>query len=529
MNPFLNPFNTPLNTIPFDKISIDHYLPAIKEGIKQGLEEIDSIVNNATEPNFENTIEALEKAGSLVDLVSTAFFNLNSCETNDAIQALAKDISPLLSDYGNDIMLNEKLFKRIDSVYQKKGSINLNAEQITLLDKTYKSFVRNGSKLNNDDKEKLREIDKELSKTNLIFEENVLAESNAFKLVVTNKADLAGLPEDVIEAAHITAKEKGEDNAWVFTLDYPSYIPFMMYSENRSLKEKMFRGFASKAFRNNEHDNQNNVKTISELRFKRAHLLGYESHAHFVLEERMAESPNKVNAFLNNILDNAYSFAIKEREEVSTYAKSIGGPEILQKWDFPYYSEKLKKEKFSINDELLKPYFKLENVIQGVFNTATKLYGITFEQRFDIPLYHKDVTTYEVKNKQGEFMAVFYADYFPRASKRQGAWMTSYKNQRIENGINHRPHVSIVCNFTKPTETKPSLLTFDEVTTLFHEFGHALHGMCANTTYGSLSGTSVFWDFVELPSQIFENWCPRKKMFMVSEKKMFMVSEKKNV
>lgn len=511
MNPFLSPFNTPFNTIPFDKITIEHYLPALKEGIKQGMAEVDAIVANTDTPSFSNTIEALEKAGSLVEIVSTTFFNLNSSETSDAIQALAKEISPLLSDYGNDIMLNETLFKRIDAVYQTKSSLTLNAEQTTLLEKTYKSFVRNGSKLNADDKEKLRAIDKELAQANLVFEENVLAESNAYKLVVTDKSQLTSLPEDVIEAAKITAKEKGEDNAWVFTLDYPSYIPFMMYSDNRQLKEQLFRAFASKGFRNNEHDNQEIIKKIVSLRLQRAQLLGYESHAQFVLEERMAESPAKVKAFLNNLLDNALPFAEKEKAEMTAYAQSIGGPSVLQKWDVPYYSEKLKKEKFAINDELLKPYFKLENVIQGVFDTTTKLYGLKFIQRFDIPLYHKDVTTYEVQNSKGEFVAVFYADYFPRASKRQGAWMTSYKNQKMDSGENVRPHVSIVCNFTKPTETKPSLLTFDEVTTLFHEFGHALHGMCANTHYGSLSGTSVFWDFVELPSQIFENWCYEKE------------------
>ncbi len=511
MNPFLTPFNTPFDTIPFDKIGIEHYLPSIQEGIKQGIAEVNTIVANKEAATFTNTIEALEKAGGLVELVSTTFFNLNSSETSDAIQALAKEISPLLSDYGNDIMLNEALFKRIDAIYQTKSSLTLTPEQTTLLEKTYKGFVRNGSKLNEVDKETLRAIDKELAQANLTFEENVLAESNAYKLVVTDKAELESLPEDVLEAAKMTAKEKGEENAWVFTLDYPSYIPFVMYSDNRILKEQLFRAFASKGFKNNEYDNQAIVKKIVSLRYQRAKLLGYESHAQFVLEERMAESPAKVTAFLNNLFDNALSFAKKEKDEMTAYAHTIGGPEVLQKWDVPYYSEKLKKEKFSINDELLKPYFKLENVIQGVFDTTTKLYGLTFVQHFDIPLYHKDVTTYEVQNSKGEFVAVLYADYFPRASKRQGAWMTSFKNQKIENGTNVRPHVSIVCNFTKPTETKPSLLTFNEVTTLFHEFGHALHGMCANTHYGSLSGTSVFWDFVELPSQIFENWCYEKK------------------
>ena len=511
MNPFLTDFNTPYDTAPFDKITVDHYLPAIKEGIKLGLAEIDSIVNNPEPATFTNTIETLEKAGSLVELVSTVFFNLNSSETSDAIQALAQEISPLLSEYGNDIMLNEGLFKRVEAVFNAKNTLTLNAEQQTLLEKTYKSFVRNGSKLNKEQKEKLRLIDKESSQASLTFEENVLAESNAYELVITNKADLSGLTEDTIEAAKMTAKEKGKEHAWVFTLDYPSYIPFMTYSDNRTLKEQLFKAFASKGFKNNKNDNQAIIKQIARLRYERANLLGYQSHADFVLEERMAESPTKVMSFLNNLLDNSLSFAKQEMADLITYSKLNGGPDELKKWDVPYYAEKLKKEKFAINDELLKPYFKLENVIQGVFETAKKLYGLTFEQRFDIPLYHKDVTTYEVKNAKGEFLSVFYADFFPRASKRQGAWMTSYKNQKIENGVNVRPHVSIVCNFTKPTESKPSLLTFDEVTTLFHEFGHALHGMCANTQYGSLSGTSVFWDFVELPSQILENWCYEKE------------------
>ncbi len=511
MNPFLTDFNTPFNTAPFDKIKVEHYLPAIKEGIKLGLAEIDIIVNSPEPATFMNTIEALEKSGSLVEMVSTVFFNLNSSETSNAIQALAQEISPLLSEYGNDIMLNEGLFKRVEAVFISKNTLTLNTEQQTLLEKTYKSFVRNGSKLNKEQKETLRLIDKESSQASLTFEENVLAESNAYELVITKESDLSGLTEDTIEAAKMTAKEKGKENAWVFTLDYPSYIPFMTYSDNRLLKEQIFKAFASKGFKNNKNDNQAIIKQIARLRYERASLLGYKSHADFVLEERMAESPTKVMSFLTNLLDNSLSFAIQEKTDLSEYSKSISGPKELKKWDVPYYAEKLKKEKFAINDELLKPYFKLENVIQGVFETAKKLYGLTFVQRFDIPLYHKDVTTYEVKNTQGEFMAVFYADFFPRASKRQGAWMTSYKNQKIENGLNVRPHVSIVCNFTKPTESKPSLLTFDEVTTLFHEFGHALHGMCANTQYGSLSGTSVFWDFVELPSQILENWCYEKE------------------
>lgn len=510
-NPFLSKFNTPFNTIPFDQITVEHYMPAIEEGIKLGLAEVDAIVNKTLEPDFSNTIEALEKVGPLLELVSMTFSNLNLAETSKEMQAIAKEMSPKLSDYSNDIMLNVALFKRVEAVYNNKQALSLTPEQNTLLDKTYKSFVRNGAKLNDEQKEKLRNIDKEKSELSLIYSENVLAESNAFELVITNASDLAGLPEGTIEAAKLTAKERGKENAWVFTLDYPSYGPFMTYSENRTLKEQMFKAFGSKAFKNNEHDNQEILKKIAVLRHERAVLLGYKSHADFVLEERMAESPTKVFSFLENLLDNALPFAKDELNELKDYIKANNGPEDLKKWDLPFYAEKLKKEKFAIDDELLRPFFKLENVIVGVFETAKRLYGLTFHQRNDIPLYHKDVTTYEVKNANGEFLAVFYADFFPRAGKRQGAWMTSFVNQKIENGVNVRPHVSIVCNFTKPTESKPSLLSFDEVTTLFHEFGHALHGMCANGQYGSISGTSVYWDFVELPSQILENWCYEKE------------------
>ena len=510
-NPFLSKFNTPFNTIPFDKITVEHYMPAIEEGIKQGLAQVDAIVNNDTSPDFSNTIETLEKVGPLLELVSMTFSNLNLAETSKEMQAVAKEMSPKLSDYSNDIMLNIDLFKRVELVYNNKQTLSLTPEQNTLLDKTYKSFVRNGSKLNDEQKEKLRTIDKEKSQLSLTYSENVLAESNAFELVITNESDLAGLPEGTIEAAKLTAKEKGKENAWVFTLDYPSYGPFMTYSENRALKEQMFKAFGSKAFKNNEYDNQEILKKIAVLRHERAVLLGYKSHADFVLEERMAESPAKVFSFLENLLDNALPFAKEELNELKAYIKANNGPEDLKKWDLPFYAEKLKKEKFAIDDELLRPYFKLENVIDGVFETAKRLYGLTFNQRNDIPLYHKDVTTFEVKNANGEFVAVFYADFFPRAGKRQGAWMTSFVNQKNENGVNVRPHVSIVCNFTKPTESKPSLLSFDEVTTLFHEFGHALHGMCANGQYGSISGTSVYWDFVELPSQILENWCYEKE------------------
>ncbi len=510
-NPFLIPFNTPLETIPFDKIKLEHYLPAIEQGIEQGLADVAQIINNPQTPTFENTIEALERAGASLEIVNLTFSNLNSAETSKEMQELAKEISPKLSDYSNDILLNQDLFKKVEYVFKNTDISKLSPEQKTLLNNTYKSFVRNGSSLSDEDKNKLRQLDKDLAHLCLVYSENVLEESNAFELVITNEKDLAGLPEGIIEAAKQTATEKGKDKAWVFTLDFPSYGPFMTYAENRNLREQLFKAYGSKSFKNNQYDNQKVLKDIAVLRHQRAKLLGYSSHADFVLEERMAESPTKVYTFLNNILDNALPFAKKEMEELKSYSKSLGFNDTLMKWDTAFYAEKLKKEKFAIDDELLRPYFKLENVIQGVFDTAKKLYGLSFNQRFDIPLYHKDVTTYEVLDANGNFVSVLYADFFPRASKRQGAWMTSFNNQRIVNSIDKRPHVSIVCNFTKPTESKPSLLTFNEVTTLFHEFGHALHGMCAKSQYGSLSGTNVFWDFVELPSQLMENWCYEKE------------------
>jgi peptidyl-dipeptidase Dcp len=510
-NPFLTKNSAPHETFPFEQLKNEHYIPALEEGIKQGKSDIDAITSNPAAANFENTIAALDNSGEILELLSNIFFNLHEAETSDELQDLATEISPKLTEFGNDIMLNETLFNRVEKVYLNKANVQLTVEQTTLLDKTYKGFVRNGSKLNDADKEKLREIDKELATTTLVFGQNVLAESNAYKLVITDASLLSGLPEGVIEAAALTAKEKGNENAWVFTLDYPSYIPFVTYSDQRKLREEMFLAFGSKAFKGNERDNSAIIKKIALLRHQRANLLGYASHADFVLEERMAKNPTTVFAFLEDILVNALPFAKEELVELTAYSKTIGGPDELKRWDIAFYAEKLKKEKFSIDDELLKPYFKLENVIDGVFITAQKLYGLSFKQRNDIEVYHKDVTAYEVTNEAGEYVSMLYMDFFPRAGKRQGAWMTVFKNQKRINGVDVRPHISIVCNFTKPTASKPSLLTFNEVTTLFHEFGHALHGMCANGTYGSITGTSVYWDFVELPSQVLENWCYEKE------------------
>ncbi|MGY8908815.1 MAG: M3 family metallopeptidase [Flavobacteriales bacterium] len=506
MNPLLQDFNT----APFSKIEAEHYKPAIKKGIEIAKSEIDAIVNNTDAPTFENTTVALDFSGDKLSRITSIFFNLNSAETNDEIQKIAQEVSPWLSEFSNDITLNEELFKRVKSVFDDKENLDLSAEQKMLLDKQYKGFARNGANLNDADKTKLREIDAKLSKLSLQFGENVLAETNAFEMHLTDEKDVAGLPESVKEAAHQLAKEQ-EKEGYIFTLQYPSYIPFLTYADNRELRKEMAIAAGKKAFQDNKFNNEKNVLEIVNLRYQRANLLGYKTHAHFVLEERMAVSPEKVIDFSNNLLTKAKPAAKKEFENLEKFAKKLDGIDQLQKWDGTYYSEKLKKELFDLDQEILKPYFKLENVIDGVFEIANRLYDLNFEEVSNIDKYHPEVKTYNVTDSNGNFISVFYADYHPRKGKRNGAWMTSYKSQYVKDGVNERPHVSIVCNFTKPTATKPSLLTFNEVTTLFHEFGHALHGMLANTTYNSLSGTSVSWDFVELPSQIFENWCYEKE------------------
>jgi peptidyl-dipeptidase Dcp len=516
MTLFLAPFSTKYTTAPFSKISLSDYKPAFEKTIKIARNEINAIAINSEAPTFKNTIEALDFAGAALDRLSSIFFNLNSAETCDEMQKIAQEVSPLLTEFSNDIALNENLFKRIKSVYDQKDSLDLTTEQATLLDKKFKGFSRNGALLNDADKVKLREIDTELAKLKLTYGENVLAETNNYQLHITNEADLKGLPAGAKEMASSLAKSKGLDG-WIFTLDFPSYLPFVTYVDNRELRKKIAIAAGKKSFQDNEFDNKENVKRIVELRHKRANLLGYESHSHFVLEERMAQNPNNVQSFLNDLLEKAKPAAEKEFAQLTAFAKELDGIDRLEKWDGAYYSEKLKQKLFSLDDEVLKPYFKLENVLNGAFTIAEKLFGITFREVFDIDKYHEEVQTFEVLSPSSrgshELVAIFYSDFFPRKGKRNGAWMTSFKPQYIKDGINERPHVSIVCNFTPPivnsekSESKPSLLTFNEVTTLFHEFGHALHGMLANTTYPSLSGTSVYWDFVELPSQVMENWC----------------------
>jgi|TARA_B110000238_G_scaffold3293_1_gene3313 oligopeptidase A len=505
-----NPLLVPFDTAPFSKIKNEHFSPAIKHFIKETKSEIDNITHNNQNPTFNNTIVALDNSGKELDRVSSIFFNLNSAETNDEIQKIAQEVSPLLSDFKNDLLLNENLFKRVKQVYDHRGSLLLNEEQKMLLEKQYKGFSRNGANLSNIDQETLREIDSELSQLKLSFGENVLAETNDFQMQITDKEELSGLPEGVIEMAAQTAKEK-ELEGWVFTLDYPSYVPFVTYADHRELRKKITIAFGKRAFKNNEFDNQATILEIVKLRYKRAQLLGYKSHAHFVLEERMAKTPEKVFDFLNELLEKAKPAAKNEFDQLKAFANELDGLKKLEKWDGAYYAEKLKQKLFDLDDEQLKPYFKLDNVTEGVFYIAHKLYDLNFKEVFDIDKYHEDIKTYRVTDKNNHLIALFYADFHPRSGKRGGAWMTSFKPQYKNEVLNVRPHISNVCNFTKPTESKPSLLSFNEVTTLFHEFGHGLHGMLANTTYKGLSGTNVSWDFVELPSQVLENWCYEKE------------------
>jgi len=506
----INPLLEPFETAPFSRIKPEHFKPAIEEAISAAKAEIESIVADPHEPDFENTVEALEFAGSQLDRVTSIFFNLNSAETNDQIQQIAQEISPSLTDFKNDIILNKKLFDRVKQVYDKKDSLILTVEEQTLLDKKYKMFARNGASLSEEKQQELREIDKKLASLTLKFGENVLAETNKFELHITDEADLKGLPHGAKSAARLLAKSKNKEG-WIINLHHPSYIPFMQYAENRELRKKLAIAFGAKAFHGDELDNQENVLQIVKLRHQKANLLGLPTYAHFILEERMAETPEKVDSFLKELVEKSKPSALREFEELENFAKELDPIDRLEKWDGAYYSEKLKQKLFDFDDEKLKPYFELSRVISGVFTISEKLYGLKFEEVFDVDTYHEEVKTYRVRDEYNNEISLFYADFHPREGKRGGAWMTSFKPQQQRHGKNERPHISIVCNFTKPTEDEPSLLTFNEVTTLFHEFGHALHGMLANTIYPSISGTNVYWDFVELPSQVLENWCYEKE------------------
>lgn len=512
-NPFFEKYTTPYGTVPFDKIKTEHYEPAIREGIRQQAAEIDAIVNNPEAPTFANTILAYEKSGELLDRVTTVFGNLRSAETNDDLQTLAQEMMPLLSEHSNNINLNEELFKRVKAVYNQKEQLNLTPEQTKLLENIYDGFIRRGANLQGEAKKQYRQLTKELSSLTLQFSENNLKEINNYQLVLTDKVQLAGLPESAIEAAAETAKEKGVEG-WVFTLQAPSYIPFMTYADNRDLRHELYMAYNTKCTHNNEYNNIDIVKKLVNTRMAIAQLLGYENFAQYTLKKRMAEDSDAVYNLLNQLLEAYTPTAKKEYQEVQELARQEQGAEFtVMPWDWSYYSNKLKDKKFNINEEMLRPYFELEKVKEGVFGLATRLYGITFKKNIDIPVYHKDVDAYEVLDKDNKTLAILYTDFHPRTGKRAGAWMTEYKGQWIDEktGENSRPHVSIVMNFTKPTGNKPALLTFDEVETFLHEFGHSLHGMFANSTYESLSGTSVYWDFVELPSQIMENFAIEKE------------------
>ena len=496
-------FQTPYNAAPFSRFTATDYLPAIEKAIAESLAQINSITKNPEPATFKNTVEALAYTGLELDRLTAMFFNLNSAETNDALQAEAQRISPLLTEYSNDIRLNEALFKRVKTVYDQRENLSLTAEQQTLLEKTYKSFTRNGANLSLDDKGRLREIDKQLATLKLKFSENVLAETQHYQWVITDKNTLSGLPDFVLEMLAQEAKKR-KVQGWVITIDLPVYTAVMKYADNRDLRQKLFTDYHSRCAGESAYNNEDNVLRIAQLRQTRASLLGYPNYATFALEERMAETPEKVIAFLNEQLAKDKPQAIKELEELKTFS----GLTDFQQWDFAYYAEKLKQERYQIDDSLLKPYLALDKAVEGMFAVAHKLYGLHFTLTDEVEKYHPEVQTYKVTDENGDYLALFYTDFFPRAGKRNGAWMTSYKEQyRDEQGNDSRPHISIVCNFTRPTDTAPSLLTFSELTTLFHEFGHALHGMLSKVTYPSLSGTNVARDFVELPSQLMENWC----------------------
>ena len=501
-----NPLLQPFDAAPFSSIRTEHFKPAFDAALAEARAEIDAIADHPAPPDFENTIAALDYAGSRLDRISSIFFNLNAAETNAEIQALAQEVSPLLSEFSNDITLNESLFDRVRQVYEARETMDLDAESRTLVEKKFLHFRRNGALLDAAGKKRLREIDSELSRLKLTFGEHILEETNSYELHITREEDLEGLPESQREAARIRAGSGGKEG-WIITLDYPSYLPFMKYAANRNLRKELYLAFGSKGFHGDARDNREIVLRIANLRFERARLLGYASHADFVLEQRMAKSPETVREFLEELLEKALPAAKRELGELAAYAEKRDGLTQLEPWDKAYYSEKLKQEKFALDDEILKPYFQLENVIDGVFEIAGRLYGLSFQPEDSLPTYHEEVRTYRVVDADGKLVALFYADFHPRPGKRGGAWMTSYKPQYRKGGTVERPHIAIVCNFTRPTSSQPALLTFDEVTTLFHEFGHALHGMLADTTYPGLSGTSVYWDFVELPSQLMENWC----------------------
>ncbi len=508
-NPLLSPYKTIHQTIPFDQIKTEHYVPAFEEAMKQHMNEINEIVNNPKAPTFENTIVALDKAGSLLTRVSSPFFNLLGSETNDELQTIAQKMSPLLTEHSNSIRLNEKLFERVKAVYENRSKLKLTPEQSTLLKKTYDGFADNGANLSEKDKVKYRKLSKELSMLTLNFGQNVLKETNNWNLHITDKNLLAGLPADVLEMLALNAKKAGKEG-WMLDLKATTYVPVMKYADNRDLRRELYMAYSTRNMQGGEFDNLENIRSIANTRLEIAKLLGKNSYADQALVQRMAENKENVYDLLNNLLVAYKPAAQKEYDEVQAYANKNGAYFKVQSWDWSYYSEKLKAEKFDLTDEMLKPYFELENVKKGVFGLATKLFGVRFVKNTNIKVYHPEVDAYEVFDEKGKFLSVLYTDFHPREGKRAGAWMSEFKGQWMEGKTDSRPQITIVMNFTRPTETKPALLTYDELTTFLHEFGHALHGMLTKCTYESLSGTNVYRDFVELPSQVMENWASEK-------------------
>lgn len=505
-NPFFTEYQTPFGVPPFDLIKNEHYLPAITAGIKQKEEEVLKIANNTELPTFDNTITALEKSGKLLDKASYVFDNLTSALTNDELKALSKKVSPMLAKLRDDIRLNENLFQRIKTLTEQQADLALNEEQSKLLEKYYKNFVRGGANLSDEKKDQIRKINGELSVLSVQFGENVLNETNRFEMYIEDEADLAGLPQGAVAAAAKSAEDKGKKGSWLFTLHKPSLIPFLQYADKRALREKMFKGYIERGNHNDSLDNKANMVKMANLRVEKAKLLGYETHADFVLEQSMASTPDNVYDLLKKLWTPALAMAKKERASMQKMIDDEGGNFSLEAWDWWYYAEKVKKANYDLDEEQLRPYFELENVRNGAFFVANKLFGISFEKRTDIPVYHPDVEAFEVKEADGTLIGILLTDYFPRESKRGGAWMNAYRKQDNMDGNFTKPIIVNVGNFTKPTDDKPALLSVDEALTLFHEFGHGLHGLLSACTYPTLSGTSVSRDFVELPSQIMENW-----------------------
>lgn len=527
-NNLVEKFNTPYESIPFENIKHEDFKPAIEQAIEDAKNEINEIVQNTDPPNFVNTIVALENVGKKLTIISSTFFNLNSAETNDYLQSLAEEISPMLTEYANDIILNEQLFEKIKIVYDTTLKSKLSQEEVRLLDKTYKDFSKNGALLSSEDKNNLRQISNELAILSVKFGQNVLKETNDYFLHISESKDMEGIPESIKEMAKQEAENRNL-KGWVFTLHYPSYVPFITYSANRELRKEIYTAYMQRACKDNEYNNEDIIHKIVELRSKKAKLLGFKTYADLILQERMASAPKLVYDFLYDLLHKAKPFAQKEIQDLKNIASRDGITEMMP-YDHAFYAEKLRQEKFSFSEEELKPYFPLHQVLNAAFDVAKKLYGLTFIEREDIQKYHSEVKVYEVINDKGKHQALLYTDFFPREGKRAGAWMTSYKGQFKTLSDNIRPHISIVCNFSRPNGEIPSLLTFSEVTTLFHEFGHALHGILANTTFESLSGTNVYWDFVELPSQFMENYVFEKeflKTFALHYQKGDMLDEEK--